>query len=225
MASVTHQNQRGIACACVMTLLLSASSAAAGAGRYTALFDEYVDDRKQQTSSAELVVVKTLLEAGIHFVDEAQSRKIRSVTDAGQLMGGTISPVITALDADVIVAGICRIDVIKSDLLGNHAYRYDAAIEAKAISVATGQVLGAYQSRGQAMAFVAAQAARNAAGAAAKDLARQLLAAASKAAGPSRVELTVTGITDLRAGERVRQAVEGVDGVDKLSSKQVIASH
>ncbi len=35
-----------------------------------------------------------------------------------------------------------------------------------------------------------------------------------------RIELTVTGIPDLRAGERVRKAVEAVYGVSKLTVAQ-----
>jgi tetratricopeptide (TPR) repeat protein len=166
------------------------------------------------------VVVKELLAAGVHFIDEAQSRKIRSVTDAGQLMGGTISPVITSLDADVIVAGLCHLDVLKSDLLGSNAHRYDAVIEARAISVATGQVLGVFQARGQAMGFVARQAAQQAAGIAAKDVARQILEVAKRPQATPKIELTVTGIPDLRAGERVRKAVEAIDGVTKLAVAQ-----
>lgn len=207
---------------CVMSALvcLIAFDAQAANARYTTLFDEFVDGKKQATSSAETTVVKELLSAGIHFVDESQSRKIRSVTDAGQLMGGNISPVITSLDADVIIAGLCHLDVLKSDLLGPHTHRYDASIEARAISVATGQVLGAFQARGQAMAFVARQAAQQAARIAAKDLAKQLLEMTKKPRAMPKVEFTITGIPDLRAGERVRKGVEGVDGVTKLSVAQ-----
>ena len=187
---------------------------------WSRLFDEFVDGKKQATSSAETTIVKELLKAGVHFIDESQSRKIRSVTDAGQLMGGSISPVITSLDADVIIAGLCHLDVLKSDLLGPNAHRYDASIEARAISVATGQVLGAFQARGQAMAFVARQAAQQAAGIAAKDLAKQLLEMAKKPRAMPKIELTVTGIPDLRAGERVRKGGEGVSGVTKLSVAQ-----
>ena len=201
-------------------ILITAPYASAAEGRYTTLFDEFVDGKKEPTSSAEISLVKSLMAAGINFIDEAQSRKIRSVTDAGQLLGGSISPVITALDADVIIAGLCHLDVLKSDLLGPNAHRYDATIEAKAISVATGQVLAVFQTRGQAMAFVARQAAQKAAQIAAAQLSKELLAMAKKPLAAPKIDLTIEGISDLRSGERARKAIEALSAVAKVSVAQ-----
>ena len=203
-----------------MVTLASLPESAWAQGRYTTLIDEFVDGAKQSTSSAELALVKTLMTGGVHFVDEAQSRKIRSVTDAGQLLAGTVSPVITSLDADVIIAGLCHLDVLKSDLLGPNTHRYDASLEAKAISVATGQVLGVFQARGQAMAFIPRQAAQKAAEIAAQKLSTQILAMTKKALAPPTVELTISGIPDLRSGERAREAISKLPGLSTLSVAQ-----
>ena len=212
--------RRAYALALTLMLALTAPSALAVEGRYTTLFDEFIDDKKEPTSSAEISLVKSLMAAGVNFIDEAQSRKIRSVTDAGQLLGGSISPVITSLDADVIIAGICRLDVLKSDLLGPNAHRYDATIEAKAISVATGQVLAVFQTRGQAMAFVARQAAQKAAQIAASALSKELLEVAKRPKAAPNIDLTIQGISDLRSGERARKAIEALSGVAKVSVAQ-----
>lgn len=207
--------------------LLSLTSGSAFAGpavtdqRYTTLLEEHLDGAKQASSSAELALVKLLMDAGIHFVDEAQSRKIRSVTDAGTLMAGEVSPVITSLDADVILAGICHLTEIKSDLLGGGAHRYDAMIEAKTVSVDTGRILGAFSVRGEGMDFTPRQAAQKAAAQAADKLSKEVLDAARKAASaPNTVEVTVTGIVNVTASEEVVQAVKRVDGVKDVRVAQ-----
>lgn len=196
-------------------------ASALAAPRYTTLFDEYVGNDKQASSSAEVALIGKLAAAGITFIDEAQSRKIRSVTDAGTLIGGQISEVITALDADVIVAAICRVNRLESELLGPGVYRYDATVEAKAIAVDNGQVLAAFRVQAQAMDFIEPQAATKAAAAAGEKLAAELLAMKARPGAAQRVEVTIEAIPNVTAGEAVIKGVEalaGVSGVEVLQA-------
>ncbi|MEC9072640.1 MAG: hypothetical protein VX938_09690, partial [Myxococcota bacterium] len=57
-------------------------------------------------------------------------------------------------------------------------------------------------------------------GLAGKDLARQILEVARKPRAAPRIELTITGIPNISAGERVRKAVESMEGVASLSVAQ-----
>jgi hypothetical protein len=110
-------------------VLSFAGPAAAAPARVTTLIDETVGGAKQQASSAEIELLRLLREAGVPLVDEAQSRKIRSTTDAGTVLASGISGVITSLDADVIVAGVCTVSKLESALLGPTTVRYDAVLE------------------------------------------------------------------------------------------------
>jgi hypothetical protein len=56
----------------------------AGALRYTTVFEETIEGQARKASVAEAELVGLLLKDGVTFVDEAQSRKIRSVTSAGK---------------------------------------------------------------------------------------------------------------------------------------------
>lgn len=206
---------RPISALALATLVTAAAGpAAANARRYTTVFEEVVDGAKLPTSAAELQVISDLVAAGITFIDESQSRKIRSVTDAGTLLGGTISPVITSLDADVIVAAICRVSRIDSQLLGEGVHRFDASIQAKVIATDTGQVLGAFQVRGEALDFVPSQAAEKAAQAAGKALADKVKAAGAKVT--DRIELVIEGIPSVSMGEAVVTAVKKLPGVTSV---------
>ena len=189
--------------------------------RHTALFDEFVDGEKRDSSSAEAQIISDLLDKGIVFIDEAQSRKIRSVTDAGTLIGGQISEVITALDADVIIAGICKITLIAKNVMGQPLIRYDADIQAKVIAVDTGEVLGAFNVRGEAMDFNAEQSAMKAARAAASELTAKVLASLEKrAAGPRRVEISIVGMTNVLAVETIKKTLGQSEGVTSVQVLQ-----
>src|SRR5688572_12818897 len=70
--------------------------------RWVAVFEESAGGAQIARPSSEVELVRVLLEAGLVFVDEAQSQKIRSVTDAGTLVAGSVPGTITSLDADMI---------------------------------------------------------------------------------------------------------------------------
>jgi len=185
------------------------------------LVDESLDGAPRDARVAEAAVQAALGEAGVTLIDAAQSRKIRSVTDAGTLMEGTVPDVITALDADVIVAGRSRIQRVQNDLLGPRVHSADAALSLRLIAVDDGHVLGLLDAQAQAVGFSAQQAADKAARQAVQAVKGELLAKLQAGATPGRLELTVTGIPHVTASERVitgLQQVPGVQGVTVLQA-------
>ena len=203
-----------------LLLLLCILSLPARAGvderRFTTLFDELVDGSPSKGSAAENALVGALTQAGVPFIDEAQSRSIRSVTDAGAVMEGGISQVITSMDADVILAGICHVSKLESELLGASAHRYDAEIEAKLIMVDTGAVLGTFSIQVGAMGFSVRQAAAKAARKAGAELAKQVLARLSTVTTSRRLELIIEGSPNVSALEKIATGLRGVPGVAKV---------
>jgi hypothetical protein len=184
--------------------------------RFTTLFDELVDGKPGQRSTAENAVIGALTQAGVPFIDEAQSRSIRSLTDAGAIMEGGISQVITSMDADVILAGVCHVSKLESELLGGSAHRYDAEIEAKLIMVDTGAVLGTFSVQAGAMGFSVRQAAAKAARKAGAELAKQVLARLSTVTASRRLELIIAGSPNVSALEKIAQGLRRVPGVAKV---------
>src|SRR5262249_40861188 len=147
---ITHRHA-AISAALVLAAI-APTSARAESGqsrRYCTVFKETLDGEARSVSAAETAFQHELLEKGMTLVDEAQSRKIRSVTDAGKLLEGTIPEVITTLDADVIVAGVVSLVKVPSKLLSEKVSRFDATIQAKVISVDTGSILAAVEMHGE----------------------------------------------------------------------------
>lgn len=192
------------------------AAAAAPSLRWAAVLHEEMDGVPQAGSAADQELSRRLVAAGQAFIDEAQSRRVRSATESGELPAGGVAAVITALDADLLVLGRCQLSRVRSDLLGADVARYDAALQARVIAVDTGEVLGSFAKRGAGMDFVPLQAAHKAARAAAAKLAPDLLTlAASRGAGGGRVELVVQGLPGVGAGERLLAAVAAVHSVHK----------
>ena len=214
---------------CMLVLLSSAWVAPAGAQeattghlRHTVLIDEFVNDEQQDSSAAESKLMEDLLAQGVIFIDEAQARKIRSVTDAGTLLDGKISEVITSLDADIIIAGKSKINMVAGRKVGNTTLtRCDTDLQLKIISVDTGEVIGAFTVRGEALGLNGRQAAQDSAHKAAAAAAPKVMdAVTAKASGPSRIEVLITGTTNVTATERVRAALAEVPGVASVKVLQ-----
>jgi len=202
-------------------LVATAPTAHAGDGkRYTTVFEESLAGQIRASSAAELAFMDRLMASGFTFLDENQARKIRSATTARALLKGSISKVITAQDADVIVAAVVQLARVKSDLLGPDTYRFNATLQAKVIAVDNGQVIATAQVRGEGMAFTQADATQKAAAAAGANLAQELLKKLQKRA-PGRMELIVTGIPTVTRGDAVQSAVAKLPVV---ASARVIAS-
>src|SRR5262249_21633405 len=140
---------------------------------------------------------------GFRLVDETQSRKIRSVTTAGTILDTGVSPVITTLDADIIIAGTCRLTRIKNDLFGESIHRFAASLEAKMIAVDTGQVLTALTLTANGMGYDPETAMVVAAKAVAARLADEVTAKSPKVHALHRYEIEVTGLPDVSASERM----------------------
>ena len=202
---------------CGLVVTAAATAHGAPSRRYAVLIDDYVDGEKQPASAAESALGEALAAEGLILVDDAQSRKVRSVTDAGTLAAGEVPDVITTLDADVIIAGVCRTSRLASDLLGPSAFRMDATLQARVIAVDTGQILGVFSAHGEAIGFTALRGAEDAARAAIKDLVPRVLTRVRAAATPGgRIELAITGLPDVSATDRVVAAIGGVDGITEL---------
>lgn len=188
--------------------------------RYTTIFQATVDGRSQAGSTAELRLIRDLSASGIAFIDETQSRKIRSVTDAGTLISGPVPDVITTLDADVIIAAIAKTARIESEFLGKGAARYDTSIDAKVIAVDTGEVLGVFSVREGAMDFRASKAADASAESAAARLAKEILERVPRALRPDAIALAIAGIPNLTRQNAIEAALRAVPGVKSLAVLQ-----
>jgi TolB-like protein len=189
--------------------------------RVAALLDEIVDKEAISSSSAEAQLLEELINAGMVVIDEEQSRKIRSVSDAGRLLKGGVSTVITSLDADVIIVGVCKVTLISETVMGQPLVRYDADIEAKATAVDTGEVIGAFNVRAEAMDLNKEQSAIKAARAAATELGKKLTKAiVERQAGPERVELTINGVNNVLATQALKKAIVELEGVRGLNVLQ-----
>ena len=116
--------------------------------RWAAVLQEELAGSPQRGSAAQQELTRRRGAAGHTFVDEEQSRRIRSATAEGELPAGGVAAVITSLDADLLVLGSCRLSRVRSDLLGEGVARYDAALQARVLAVDTGQVLGSVAVRG-----------------------------------------------------------------------------
>lgn len=193
---------------------------AAATPRYTTIFQATLDGKAQPSSAAELRLIRELSKSGIRFIDEAQSRRIRSVTDAGTLISGTVPEVVTTLDADIIVAAIAKTARLESEFLGKGAARYDTAIEAKVIAVDTGEVLGAFSVREGGMDFQASKAADASAEGAAARLAKEILEHVPRELQPETIALTIAGIPNLTRQNAVEAALRAVPGIKTISVVQ-----
>ncbi len=182
--------------------------------RHAAVFQERVDGEVQASSAAEDAFMEAMLGAGAVFVDEEQSRKIRSVTDAGELIKGDIAPVVMSLDTDLLIVGVCQAELVAKEVMGRPLIRYSADLRARVISVDSGEVVAAFTVEGEGMKFTAPQAARAAAQDAAKKLAGKVAVAVKERRGtPTRIEILVEGTRNITETDRVRTALEGLEGV------------
>ncbi|MCC7383116.1 MAG: hypothetical protein IT384_14860 [Deltaproteobacteria bacterium] len=215
---------RSLGCAALVLALFTRSAEAEAEAepaslRFALVFEESVDGVEQKASVAEGALLELLLARGFVFVDEAQSRKIRSVARARDLIDGAppISGVITSLDADRILAGVVRVSRLRSDLLGEQVARFDAQVRAKLIAVDTARVLGAFSASGRGMGFTPAQAIDRAAAGAAEELTRKIADALAIAAQRATIELSVWGLPTVAAGERLARELEQLRGVEAVN--------
>lgn len=179
-------------------------TATAGAPRLATLFAEYVDGNEQPVSTVESEIAGSqALRGAVSFVDEKQSREVRSTTNAGQLINGDISAVITSLDADYILAGVVRITEA-ADVMQTGVIRFDALCDARLIEVETGRLAASFSLSSGALGFSKAQAARKAAVEVAGKLAAEFVAWLATNAGSARtVELLVEGLPALASANRL----------------------
>ncbi len=198
--------------------LICAFCSTAAAQRYTTLFSETIEGKPATASAAEAVIVQKLQAGGVRFIDEAQARKLRSVTDAGRLMEGGVASVITDLDADVIIVGQVQINPLKSALLAGTG-SFTASVLVKVITTDTGEVLATLDASAQATHFVPAEAARKAAKDAGAQIAARLLKeVVPKGAGPKAVTLIIEGCPNMMACDRAVDALKGLPGVKKVDT-------
>ena len=111
----------GLTCGLLLSGALWAGEARGSAPvRYTTVFESWVEDRAEPRSAVESALMAAMLKAGATCVDEAQSRRLRSLASAGELLDGAIPEVITSLDADVILAAVVRSRPANALLLGQN---------------------------------------------------------------------------------------------------------
>jgi hypothetical protein len=187
--------------------------------RLAAVFKETLEGTSRASSAAEAELAKELLDKGFTFVDEAQSRKIRSVTDGGKLLEGGVPEVITTLDADVLIGGVVTIVKISSAILGQKVMRVDASARARVIAIDTGAVLASIDARGEGVGYSVEQAADMAAKKAAEGLTKEILPKLEGQKKARRIEISVTGIPDVTHAERIVSKIEKLAG---LSSAKMI---
>ncbi len=208
--------RRGLGALSLLGLLTAPVVSSGQSPRYVSLIEARVDGEPAVDSSAETAFVQAMLGGGAVFVDEAQSRKIRSVTSAGRLLQGGVSSVITSLDADLLLVALVQVDTFDSRILKNRAVRMEATLQAKLIEVATGRVLYAGRHRAKGLHFTKSEATRLAARGAAKKLASVLLARAPSVR-PLTVELSIQGPLAMSQLQSVRAEIVDLPGVIEVS--------
>lgn len=200
-----------------LTLLLCPSIArSAETDRYAVVVEERCGNLAC-AAGTENELLRLLSERGYHFVDEAQARKIRSVTDAGRLLESGISPVITTLDADALIVGVSTLSAIKSEILGDKVHRAAATLALRLIAVDTAEVLGAYNVRGAGLGYDEVQAQHEAAKQAVRAAVEQIAATPPRPPTQYDYQIEVSGLSDLGSSERVLAALGRSPAVSRLT--------
>lgn len=203
----------------VLWMLAFASLAHASDLRHTTIFEEHVDGVVRSRSTLEAELQGILVAAGFAFVDEEQARKIRSVTDTGALLDGQISPVITSLDAERLIVGICRVAPSRSDLFPDRAAVYEADVDIRVIDVDTGRIRLGFHVAERAWGASTERAASEAARLAAREIARRIKTFTDRKPA-YQTELTITGIPDVLASERLANAIRPLPPIRSLRVAQ-----
>ena len=203
-----------LAAALLAVAAVALSTPARAAERLTTVFEEREDGAVRPASGAELAVIDALTSAGMLLVDDVQARRVRSLTDAGTLLGGQVSPVLTPDDADLILAAVCTLTPVRGALIADRAFRYNAHVEARLIAVGSAQVLGAFSVDAKgALGFDPESARADAAHKVGSELAAMVLKKKATVALLQRIRLEVRGVPDVTAGERVAAAVRALPEV------------
>lgn len=169
-------------------------------------------------SAAEVALLDALKAAGVVPIDAAQSRVARAVDDLGRLLDGGPAPVITDLDADLLLAVRTRATPVTSDLLGPNVTRIDVSLEVKLIAVDTGEVRLATVVTAPGVGFGPAPAARKGA----QDAVKRLMPALGPALGAigGRIQVAVDGCPNLTACAGITEALRGVAGVEAADAER-----
>ncbi len=181
--------------------------------RFAIALKACIGDAKTTTDGAQSALAEALIGAGASLVDETHARKLRSIDEAGRLVGGKVAEVLTAIDADAAVAGRCRLQRIKNDLLGDGAFSVQAVAEARVFRVDTAEVVGSFTVTGGGLGYSEAQAAQAAAAKAGRTLGDKVLRAIAVVESSKRIEVHVTGLPNVGATDRVLSALRGLPGV------------
>lgn len=200
-----------------LTLLLCPSIArAAETDRYAVVVEERCGSQAC-AAGTENELLRLLSERGYRFVDEAQARKIRSVTDVGRLLESGVSPVITTLDADALIVGVSTLSAIKSAILGDKVHRAAATLALRLIAVDTAEVLGAYNVRGAGLGYDEVQAQQEAAKQAVRAAVEQIATTPPRQRTQYNYQIEVSGLSDLGSSERVLAALGRSPAVSRLT--------
>lgn len=170
-------------------------------------------------ASAELALLAGLKTAGLVPIDASQSRVARAVDDLGRLIDGGPAPVITDLDADVLLAARLSTTPVTSALLGPDVTRVDVSIEVKMIAVDTGEVRLATQVTAPGIGFGPAPATQKGATAAVAKL-MPAISKALKSSPTARIQLAVEGCPNLTACAGITGALRGIDGVESAEAQR-----
>lgn len=201
-------------------LLVCLQASAQEKPRLATVVTELSGTTRLEASWAETALTDALTAKGYTLIDSAQAQAVRQVNDAGALVGGAqLVKVTTTLDADYIVAVVCRLEAINTDLLGPNGHRYDAEIQARLIDVGTGQVDRAFSASGRGTLSISkGEAMRTAGLSVGSKLGTQLLAhLGAKHQAAASIELSVRGIPNVTAAERVIEGVRHLPGVTAVN--------
>ncbi|MCA9543036.1 MAG: hypothetical protein KC613_01565, partial [Myxococcales bacterium] len=115
-----------------------------------------------------------LLTHGLRPIDPAQSRAMRSVNDAGQIMAEGLSALTVPLDADYLLVAVGDAQPLP-DEFGGGAFRALGAVRLKLITVATGEVVATASHEGATQHFTQVSALGRALSASGRAAAQALL--------------------------------------------------
>lgn len=200
----------------------SALEAAPGAARlrYVALFQESIDDTPIRDAFAENAVLGALLESGASIIkpNPVAGARLR----AQDLIQGSVSNDITALDADVVIAATVRVSVDRSGSLFSSSLKLSrrrAALQAVLIAVDTQEVLETFSLESAGIETDPQRATQVALERAGTALAKKLLESSHRI--DRRVEILIEALP-ATAGERLKDALLALPGAK--SAKVVYAA-
>jgi tetratricopeptide (TPR) repeat protein/TolB-like protein len=185
--------------------------------RILVMVDEFIDDKKQEFSQTESLLISTLTKADYRVVDREQSQRIKSTVSLSQLSQGNLPPAISSFDADLLLVGKVDSQLAADKGLGGFI-SYISNIELRLIRIDNGSTLAGYTGEGKGLDVThktSARMANDSAGTLAmENIIPQIGGLMAK---EKNLEIRVAGLQSLEVLKRLESFLEGLPETESLS--------